>query len=56
MVTRGHARRLKKAAQGADIVVIEASARDQDSQKAEEQGHMTKSEAEKIGRRAKKAI
>ena len=32
---------LEKEAQGADIVVIEASVRDQDSQKAEEQGHMT---------------
>ena len=47
---------LEKEAEGADIAVIEASTRDQDWQKADEQGHMTKSQAEKIGKRAKKAV
>src|SRR2546427_482818 len=47
---------LEREADGADIAVVEASARDQDMQKAIEQGHMTKSEAERIGRRAKRAV
>lgn len=47
---------LEREADGADIAVIEASARDQDFQKAFEYGHMTRSQAERIGRKAKKAI
>ena len=47
---------LEQEAEAADIAVIEDSTRDKDWQKADEQGHMTKSQAEKIGRRAKKTI
>jgi ribonuclease Z len=47
---------LEQETNGADIAVLEASARDQDIEKAIEHGHMTKSEAERIGRLAKRAI
>ncbi len=47
---------LEQEAKGADVAVIEASARDQDWEKADEQGHMTKSQAERIGKLAKQAI
>lgn len=47
---------LEHEAVGADVIVIEASARNHDWRKAAEHGHMTGSQAEKIGRRAKKAI
>jgi len=47
---------LEQETDGADIAVVEASARDQDLQKAIEQRHMTRSEAEEIGKRAKRAV
>lgn len=47
---------LEEEAEGADVAVLEASARDGDLQKAIEQGHMTKSEAEEIGSKAKNVI
>ncbi len=47
---------LEQEADGADVAVVEASGRDQDLQKAIEHGHMARSEAEQIGRRAKRAV
>ncbi len=47
---------LEQEVAGADIAVVEASRRDNELEKAIEQGHMTRSEAEEIGKRAKRAV
>ena len=59
VVVSGDTRRcenLEREVSGADIAIIECTFEDKDRKSADEYGHMVRSEAEEIGRKAKRSI